>query len=235
MFLFLLFGCDEIDALFASVTDPEIAEGLVMGVRAPAELDLTDTPFENGGRAAAYLTTVDGTPIPADLALLSPANGRVALVDEGEGVWATPGDLDLAYVVGDTYVLHRDGAEILRAEAAPAVEMTLPAMHAAGTALRLDAAGQDFDGLLASVLDLETREEVWTNVPGDAEAIQAMLLEEPVLAFDIPAEAFAGAGAYAVGVAGLRANEAVDVTDVNALASLMATGVLVMSPVTVTE
>lgn len=235
MVLFLLLGCDEIDALFAGITDPDVAEGLVVGLDAPEDLDLTGTPFENGGRAAAYLSTVGGDPVVADLELMSPSNGRITLVDEGEGVWSSPADLDVTYVVGDTYVLRRDGAEILRAEAAPPVSLTLPSVHARGVVLSLDASDQDFDGLLASVLDLETREEVWTNVPDDAEAVQAMLLEEPVLALDIPGEIFSDAGAYAIGVAGLRMNEAVDVTDVNALASLMATGVLQMRPLTVTE
>lgn len=235
MWLFLLFGCEEIDALFAGITDPDIAEALVVGVQKPEGLDLGESRYNGTGRAGVYLRHVEDGPVTgATVTLTSPNDGTVTLDEEGDGVWSSPADPGLRYDVGGTYRIERDGVELHRAEAAPAPRLALPPTLAAGAALPIDASDQDYDGLLAVVLDPLTGEELWTNAPSDADAIQALLLEDPVLAFDIPAEAFPGPGVYAVGVGGLRANETIDVHDVNSLASVMATGVVVFSAVTVT-
>ena len=232
--LLLLLGCDEIDALLVGVADPDVAEGLVLGVRTPPELDLTGTDYGNGGAAAAYLTTLGDEPnADGTLALLSESAGNVAMRHEEDGVWATPPGLAFTYTVGDTYILQRDGSEILRAEAAPAAAVSVPSVHATGAALSLDAGDADFDSVMAVVLNLDTGAETWSNAPGEAGAAYELLIEEPILAFDIPGEAFAASGHYAVGVAGIRVNDADEVTDVNSLASLMGTGLLEFRAVTV--
>ncbi len=234
-FFLLLIGCDEIDALLGGVTDPDVAEGLVVALSAPADMDLSGTEYANGGRAAAYISTVGGAmPTELTLDLVSPTNGSLAFGNEGDGVWSTAEGTGVSYTPGETLIIKRDGAEILRALGAEGAGIALPATHAAGTPLNVDLGDADFDGVIVTVVDLATQEQRWSNAPDSAGVVYDMLVAEPVLTVDVPAEVFATPGDYGVGVAGLRVNQAVDVTDVNTLASLMATGVLEFSKVTVT-
>lgn len=233
-FILLLIGCDEIDALLGGVTDPDVAEGLVMALSAPADMDLSGTEYAHGGRAAAYISTIGGA-MPTDLTLdlVSPTNGSLAFGNEGDGVWSTAEGTGVSYTPGETLIIKRDGAEILRALGAEAAAVVVPATHTAGAALAVDLGDADYDGLIVTVLDLATKEQRWSNAPDSAGVVYDMLVAEPVLTTEVPGEVFAAPGEYAVGVAGLRVNQAVDVTDVNTLASLMATGVLEFSRVTV--
>lgn len=236
MWLFLMFGCEEIDALFAGIADPDVAEALVVGVEKPEGLDLGSTRYNGNGRAGVYLRHMEDGPVTdATVTLGSPNDGTITLNEDGDGVWSSPADSGLHYQVGATYTIERDGVELHRAEAAPAPLLSLPQGLAAGAPLKIDASDQDFDGLLAVVLDPLTGEELWTNTPSDAETIRALLLEDPELAFDIPAEAFPAPGYYAVGVGGLRVNEMADVSEVNSVASVMATGVVVFSAVNIVQ
>ncbi|MDP2311031.1 MAG: hypothetical protein Q8P18_33735 [Pseudomonadota bacterium] len=232
--LLVLIGCDEIDMLLGGVTNPDVAEGLVLALAAPPELDLSGTDYEHGGRAAAYLSTLDGeTPTDVVLTLVSESNGTLPFGDEGDGVWATPRGTGVTYVPGETLIIERDGSEILRMDGAPAASMNIPLTTGINTALHLDVSSEDYDGVVAVVLDVDTKEQLWSNAPDGAGVIYDMLVEEPVLVADIPGAIFAEPGQYAIGVAGLRVNEAVDVTDVNTLASLMATGTLEFRVMTV--
>ncbi|MDP2315512.1 MAG: hypothetical protein Q8P41_21620 [Pseudomonadota bacterium] len=230
----LLIGCDEIDALLGGVTNPDVAEGLVVGLSVPADLDLSGTDFADGGRAAAYLSNVGGeTPTDVALTLVSPSNGEITFASEGEGAWTTPEGQAVSYVPGETLILKRDGAEILRADGAPAASINLPLTLSAGEGIHIDVSYEDYDGVVVTVLNLATKEVTWTNAPEEAGVVYDMLVEEPVLVVDIPGEAFGQAGEYAVGVAGLQTNSVDEVTDVNTLSSIMATGILDFRRVTV--
>jgi hypothetical protein len=232
-FFLLLVGCDEIDALLGGVTNPDVAEGLVLGMQVDPGLDLTNTAFAGGGRGAAYLSTIGGAPPEtADLTLVSTSNGILPLTGRGDGVWTTNPDGGLAYVPGETWTLKRDGSEILRAEAAGPASLNLLRTITEGDEFTIDIGDQDYDGLLVSVVDLADGTQKWSNFPDTAGMVYDMLLSEPVLDVEVPAEALTP-GEYAVGFAALRANESVQTTDVNALASLMATGVLEFRSLTV--
>ncbi|MES2642147.1 MAG: hypothetical protein V4850_21875 [Myxococcota bacterium] len=234
-FFLLLIGCDEIDMLLGGVTNPDVAEGLVVALAKPADLDLSGTAYEHGGRAAAYLSSLEGTfPTDVALSLVSDTNGTLAFGNEGEGVWSTAEGTGVSYTPGETLIIERDGSEILRTEGAPAASINIPLTLAAGTGLHLDVGSEDYDGIVAVVLNVGTKEELWNNAPDGAGVVYDMLVEAPVLDADIPGDTFAEPGEYAIGVAGLRVNEAVDVTDVNTLASLMATGILEFRRMTVT-
>jgi len=234
MTLFLLLvGCDEIDALLGEVTNPDIAESLVLGMQVDPGLDLANTAFAGGGRGAAYLSTIGGAPPEtADLTLVSDSNGILPLTGEGDGVWTTNTAGGLAYVPGETWTLKRDGSEILRAVAAGPASINLRPTITEGDAYTIDIGDQDYDGLLVTVVDLADGTQKWSNFPHDAGMVYDMLLAEPVLDVEVPVETLTP-GAYAVGFAALRANNSIDTTDVNALASLMATGVLEFRALTV--
>lgn len=228
--LSLLGGCLDLEDLFAGVTSDHFAEATVLGLSAPADMDLSGTRYAHGARAGVYLATISGEPIDASLALRSPSNGDIQLEAQGDGSWITPG---LVYTIGETYTVLRDGEEVLRAPAVGPPTFTVPANHPLGGGLTIDLDGQDFDRVLVTVLDLETGEEVFDNVPDDISAAMLELNEEDPLLAEIPGVTFDEPGAYAVGVAGLKPSSPADVQDLNTLVSLMATGVMVMVPVTV--
>ena len=235
MLFMMLFGCDEIDSLFAGLTDKDIAEGVVMGVETDPGIDLTGSAYAVGGRGAAYLSDMSGEPVSGDLSIVSATGGSMQLMEEEQGVWATDANAAFVYHPGEVYAIHRDGAEILRATAAGAANLAIPGTHPAGTSMAVDASDQDFDALMGVVLNLTSGEMTWSKAPDSPGAAYDLLIADPSLAYDIPADAFPTAGVYAVGMAGLQTNKPEEVTDVNALASLMGTGVLHFHKVVVTE
>jgi hypothetical protein len=216
--------------VLSGATNPTAAGATVIGVSVPDDLDLADTRYGDGPHAGAYLTDLEGQPADGVLTLGTPADGTVEMEDRGDGTWVSS---EVAYSVGDTYTILRDGAEILRAEAAPPPTITLRRAHAAGEPLAIDLGGQDFDRVLVTVVDLTTGEERWDNAPADTEALLAALADTDALSVEIPGSALEEPGDLAIGVAGLRTNHPADVTDVNTLASMMATGVMSFQPVSV--
>lgn len=229
--LSLLGGCLDLEELFAGVTSDHFAEATVLGLSAPAGMELTGTRYEDGARAGVYLASISGEPIDAVMGLRSPSNGDIALEPQGDGSWITPG---LIYTVGETYTVLRDGAEVLQAPAVGPPTFAVPATHASGTGITIDLGDQGFERALVTILDLETGEEVWDNVPDDISAAMLEMNEEDPLYVDVPADVFAEPGAYAIGVAGLTPSTPADVQDLNTLVSIMATGVMVLQPMQVT-
>jgi hypothetical protein len=235
MLLMILIGCDEIDMLFAGLTDKDIAEGVVLGVEADPGIDLTGSAYEVGAHGAAYLSDMTGGPAIGALSLVTPGGGTATLAEAEQGVWATQSNTAFVYQPGEVYAIHRDGSEILRATAAAAADLEIPTTHAMATTMAVDASDQDFDALMGVVLNLTSGEMTWSKAPDSAGAAYELLIADPSLAYDIPAEAFPTPGNYAIGLAGLQTNKPDEVTDVNSLASLMGTGVLHFHKVVVTE
>lgn len=228
----LLVGCGPLWDRLAAYTDADVAGGLVLGVAAPEGVDLSLSEYGEGAVASAFLATLEGELVDeAALQLRSPSNGLIALTIESEGVWTATAKDGLVYTVGERLTLVRNGVDILSVDAAPLAEVTLPEAYVAGVPLEVDASGQDYDGLLVSVVDVVTGATVWTNTPDETTEMTSLLLEEAVLAVTIPGQVFKPESVYAVGVAGLRGNAPDDVAEVNVLASSMMSGILEFWPV----
>ncbi len=236
----LLLGCEELDQIKETVdgvTNPLVAQGLILGVAEPEyeEIDLSDSDWANGALVKIFLadaSSVDdmaNAPVEGATVRLKVGDAAgVELLSEGGGAYAgNSEEQGISYVVGsDATVniqLDGDASSISRKlPDSPQIADQVDYGHSAGTAINLDLSAQDFDSVLAVVLDTESGEVTWSNEPADIEAVYEFTHGDGQKRLEIPAKAFAAESIYAIGVAGMKTASTDDFDNVNtALSSFM--------------
>lgn len=238
----LLVACGVVDAVndvkekVEGATDPMVAQGIVLGSAPPTD------PMVAGALAAAGLG--EGTEATLFLAEEGPAGPgapwsgaaarlvasvEVEFVEVEDGVYRIEAGAAPDYAVGASWRVEVDADE--RSSVAvtlpePAV-VDVPALHPLLADLVVDLTGQGFSSVVVVVVD-ELGTVTYTNTPDDAAAaIELAGKGEDLERFTIPGvEAFPTEARYAVGIAGLTANEPEDLENLNTLVSGLQAGEL---------
>jgi hypothetical protein len=235
-----LSGCGKLADLRASIeelTEGFVAQGVVSGVVPPSDPlvaeALVGTDFEGGATSTFYLSSISpsggfGQPI-GDAELFAFGEGGVAASFSalGGGQYRAGTEEGLAYIANTELEIsaHQGGQRHeMAALLPPAPRVNVPETLPSGMGLVIDAAGQGFDGLSITVLDLLTGATTWSNELTSVEAIYALSQGQGSVTVELPPEAFPVDGRYLVGVSGLVVADTADWVEVNARLSTLLTG-----------
>lgn len=237
MLLLMLASCnfqdilDDATTTFEGLTNPLVVQGWYVGVAEPEsdQIDLSGTDFDKGAALTVFLADA-GNANELDKAPVSGAGVQadgVDLSEESDGAYAASSDDGLTYTEGgDSLVSVQIGDGMAEATVLTpaAADANIPTTGALGANLTVDLSGQGFDNVLVVVLDMASAEVVWTNTPSDIKGVYDFATADQVNSLTVPgAEAFAGSGVYAVGVAGMNKADSDSFVDMNtALSSVMA-------------
>lgn len=170
---------------------------------------LAESEYASGvlGRVWAYDTRLGGEPAGLQPAWTDLASGGQLVMQadpEGEG-FRLDGDDGLRYRPGEeaeVQVVLDEEPRWLRVVSPDAPTVAISEFHTAGASLPLSLAGQDFTRALVLVIDVETSETVWDNLPDSAEDAGPSGRGAEALEVTVPGEVFAADRLVAVGVAG---------------------------------
>lgn len=207
-----LSACDleQAQATWGGLTNPLVAQGLVIGVEAPSsdQVDLSGTGFEEGTTATVFLADARSVD-DLEQAPVGGANvtlGGVAFSEVTAGSYALDPTAGFTYNAGGTgrLVMDLDGDTASATVPMPApIDVNVPSDHSANTALTLNMAGKPYHAALVVVIDAQTGAVEWTNKPDTIRGVYDMTRGDAVADVEIPAATF-GQSVYAVGVAGLK-------------------------------
>lgn len=248
--LVLLLACTTVDDLKDKVeglTNPLVVEALLLGVEPPDPgdgLDLSAGPYAAGSSLKVFLADaadpegLEEAPVAGQSVELRSAasGGTVALVDQGDGSYtANQREQGLVYAVEEvalqTTVDERDRR--IGLQAPPAAELDLALTHPRGEPLTIDIEGQDFDGLLVVLLGGGGAEPTYSNMPQDIRELYDFTHGGGALSVEIPGEALAESGLFALGVAGTRNADGEGMEEVNTALSSFIAGKLRFFPLLV--
>lgn len=236
-------GCDLIDQgreIFDGLTNPLVAQTIVLGVQLPDDAGDIEFPDEFADGVAASVFLADAADV-ADLENAPIGDAEVTL--QGETVGETqpgaylmePGSLTYtANATWDITIAVGDGTATAEVDLPPPANFSPPMQHSANTPLSVDMTGQDFDGALLVVVDQDGT-ITFDNRPADIRDVYNLARGgDPPTVVEIPGTAFPSAGAYAVGVAGVRSTNGADRMDsMNTVLSSAMAGQLVFRPLAV--
>ncbi len=242
-------ACEQADDLkdtLDGLTNTTVVAGLHLGIEPPdsSVIDLSQTAFSEGASTKVFIAqaesvgALDDSPVAgADVAVLSDSNGgRFTLEDHGDGTYTGKGSDGLSYEAEDVSVSADSDAGTHRiAVGAPNVpDASIATTHAAGQAMNVNLGGQDFDGMLVVVLDLDGG-VTFSNEPSSITDLYdfAYGSSDDQLSVEIPGGAFQETGAYAVAVAGTKNSEVDDMDEVNTALSTLIAGKFRFYPVSV--
>lgn len=216
--------------------------------------EIDTSVFEQANQAMLFLAQAE---FSEDISNSQPISRAEVTLD---GLAVPETELDGQYMVGaaDGFsysegevifdIVHAGEDHMVKVTAPAAVDFgdSVTASHATGEGLTVDLAGQGFHSALVMVVSLPLSDEdaaevTYTNLPEDDPAAMyqlahpegSLLGEETVEIeeIDIPGDAFAENGIYAIGVAGLRASSKDDMDNINLLLSGMIAGKFNFTPV----
>lgn len=215
LLLLVLPGCDRL-ALAESAVSPVVAQGLFLGMDLPEGLDFEGTDvLEYTAACTAFVaelsdpTDVEQAPVEgARVGFESAANGRIDLVDQGDGKYQVTAADGLVYEPGDTAELVVGvGGEVARLTVRPpeAPEVDVPDTWEAQAPVTLGLTEGGYQNMVVAVYDLDRSRMTFDNLPDDVDATYAFTHpDEPVDRVTIPGEAWLRGGTYVVGVAGMQ-------------------------------
>ncbi|MFH1465344.1 MAG: hypothetical protein ABIO70_13235 [Pseudomonadota bacterium] len=208
---------EEIQDVIDGLTNPLVAEALLLGVIPPESdlLDLEGTPFEDGTALKVFLADAssidDLEQSPLDGAVVtvkSAGNGTLELDAGGGGVYSLNGAQGLEYEAGQDFILTASLSDVdhrVTVTAPHAPDLDLDEQHPVGEPLLIDLSEYEFDNVLVAVFDAQSGEVSYTNRPETiVELYDYTHGEGTVDRHEIPGSAFPRASVYAVGVAGMR-------------------------------
>lgn len=134
------------------------------------------------------------------------SGGRVVMLPDPEGSgYRLDGEDGVRYTAGDEIeveVSYEGVPRWIQVVAPEAPTVAFAKYHGAGEPIRVSLAGQDYTRALVMVLDVETSETLWSNLPSSADDIEGGARGAEALVVDIPGDVFGEESVYAVGVAG---------------------------------
>jgi len=113
----------------------------------------------------------------------------------------------------------------------PPATPDLPTLHSENTPIEFDLTADEYDGVLVVVVDFNG-EITYDSRPADIREVYDLARGGPVTTVQIPGTAFPAAGAYAIGVAGLRTTTGRnDIEGINTVLTTMMAGQMVFEPI----
>jgi hypothetical protein len=238
----ILGGCDAINEgrdLLEGLTNPLVSVALVLGVEPPEGAQDIDLPAEFAGAGATVFLAdaadvadlenapVQGANVRLQAATLQESAPGTYLMNPGAETYQDGATWTLGVSVGSGASASAD------IELPPPAEFALPDSLAVNAGTSVDLTGQDFDGALVVVLD-QNGSITFDNRPSDVRAVYELARGEPAGQIDIPGTAFPQAGAYLIGVAGLRGTSGADTVEkMNSVLTTRTAGKLRFEPVLV--
>jgi hypothetical protein len=221
-------GKDLIDGL----TNPLVAQAIVLGAQLPQDAGDIDFPAEFADGVTVSIFLADAADV-ADLEN-APIGGAAVTVEQTTIPEVQPGayalEPDATWEIAVTIGGSSSHADV---DLPPPADFTPPAQHSANTPLTVDFTGQEFDGALLVVVDQDGA-ITFDNRPADIRDVYNLTRGEAPGVIEIPASAFPAAGAYAVGVAGIRSTSGNDRMDgMNTVLSSAMAGQLVFEAMAV--
>ena len=258
---------------YSDITNTFVAAGTILGVEEPdfndfmqeelcidpETLPIDSSMYEQGNQALVFLAQAelsadinDSQPVTGAEISISSDNGDISeiMMEEGEvpGQYSAGAEQGLEYsnsVVTFTIDSGAEEAHTLSVDAPPAASLdSVPRENDVENPVTVDLVGQGFHSALMMVINVETGEMSYDNLPQEVEEMYylahpegALLGEETpeVESVELPGSAFPENGLYAVGVAGLRAAGSDDMDNINLLLSGMIGGKFAFTPVCVPD
>ncbi len=258
---------------YSDITNTFVAAGTILGVEEPdfndfmqeelcidpETLPIDSSMYEQGNQALVFLAQAelsadinDSQPVTGAEISISSDNGDISgvMMEEGEvpGQYSAGAEQGLEYsnsIVTFTIDSGAEEAHTLSVDAPPAASMdSIPRENDVENPVTVDLVGQGFHSALMMVINVETGEMSYDNLPQEVEEMYylahpegALLGEETpeVDSVELPGSAFPESGLYAVGVAGLRAAGSDDMDNINLLLSGMIGGKFAFTPVCVPD
>lgn len=263
----------EIQDEYSDITNTFVAAGTILGVEEPDfndfmeeelclqadTLPIDESMYEQGNQALVFLAEAelstdinDSQPVAGAEIMVNSENGEISNVAmvEGEipGQYSAGAEEGLNYSSGVVTFSIDSGAEeghTLSVDAPDAASLdSVPRENTLDSAITVDLTGQGFHSALMMVLNVETGEMTFDNLPQEvtdmyylAHPEGSLLGEETpeIETVELPGSAFTEEGLFAVGVAGLRAAGSDDMENINLLLSGMIGGKFAFTPVCVPD
>jgi hypothetical protein len=241
--LLALAGCSVVDKL-EGLTNPLVAEALVLGVQEPstAELDPAAAGLPPGAGATVFLADaksvddLEDAPVGGADVVYRDSTGSYPMSEDDAGEYR----VDSVETDGFDYVAD-DHAEItatiegedhtVSVRTSAPVEVAIPLTHAAGQPLTVDASAADIDNLLVVVFRADDGEVVFSNEPKDIGEFYDLAHAPGTRVVEIRGDALAAETLYGVGVAGLTNGVESEFVSVNTALSAIMAGELRFYPV----
>ena len=229
---------EDVQDVIEGLTNPLVAQGLVLGASEPTNADIADILVEAGAEQgtvvslfladAASLDEVENAPVVSANVELVTDDVVVSAPGDGNGLYAVePGENGVTYVDDSRWTLEVTIGELFSTIAIdlPAeADVTVPELHEPMTPMNLDLTGQGFGSALVVVLD-QNGTVTHTNEPeGVNDVIELSQGGGEMTVYQIPAEAFPSESVYVIGVAGLAYSTGDDVENMNTLLSSLMAG-----------
>jgi hypothetical protein len=241
--LALATGCSVVDKL-EGLTNPLVAEALVLGVEEPStpELDPSAAGLPPGAVATVFLADaknvddLESSPVSGAEVSYQDSSGSFAMEEDDGGEYRldsveTPG---FDYVPNDraaiTATIDGEPHTVSVRTSAP-VELTVPTTHPAGQPLVLDASAADIDNLLVVVFRADTGEVVFSNQPSDVGEFYQLAHSTGTRTVEIRGDALSAETLYGVGAAGITNGTESEFDGVNTALSAIMAGELRFYPV----
>ncbi|MBL8614707.1 MAG: hypothetical protein JNM72_03760 [Deltaproteobacteria bacterium] len=149
-----------------------------------------------GGAPGGLKPEFAGLASGGSLPMQEDPEGEGFRLDGEDGARFTPGD------EVEVQVVYEEEPRWLRVVSPEAPAVAISEFHGAGEELPVSLAGQDFVRALVLVIDVETSETVWDNLPKSAEDAGPSSRGPEALEVTVPGDVFSADRLLAVGVAG---------------------------------
>lgn len=255
MLLALLGGCflfdkiEDVGDAIEGLTNPLVAQGIVLGVEEPQQEELQ--PLVDAGLLvpgtgvtvfladAADADEMDEAPVAGALVVVDTSDGPVDASEREAGLYSVdPGPESPGYVDGAVWTALADVGDgkphAIGFPLPPAAVLVLPALHTTNTGLELDLTGQGFHSALVIVTEVTSAQTTYSSEPVSIEDLYSLSSNEQELGvYPLPPEAFPIPGTYALGVAGMQNGTDDDLEGVNTLLSRGMAGKMRFFPIVV--
>jgi hypothetical protein len=221
-------GCQSLLSLreiIEGVVEPLAVQASYAGVVPPedpaTEAALAETEYATGlsVRAWPHDIRVGGEPATIAFSVKSVTDSlETPLRAHEDSGFVADGTDGLSYVPGEgvrLLAVYESAPRWIRVELPEAPVVQLPELHPLETALEIDLVGQDYSRAFVMVIDNDTAETVWSNLPGSEGEDRGVARGDEALLVEIPEEAFSYAGNFSIGVAGAWEAGPKDYADLN--------------------
>jgi hypothetical protein len=239
-----LVGCDQITNTYEGLTNPLVAQGIVLGVEAPESEQIPDLSAQGYGEGTGVTVfladaespdTIDQAPVEGAEVSIRPVQGSTPVPETGGGVYTLAPDPSLVYGPNQDWTIAAVvGDETGRATITlpPPPNVTVPEDHEQGAPITLDLSGQGFTAALVVVIDVQSGETTYSNQPEDIKSLYEFTRgNEEITTVEVPGTAFSGQSIYALGVAGMVHTTSEDIENMNSALSSVMGGKMRMFPV----
>ena len=244
---------------YLGVQDPDLAGFMEEELCIPADAyPIESEMYDQGNQVLIFLAEAelsanieDSRPVSRADVFISSDDGTldgVELVEGVEGQYSAGSEEGFSYAASrvELDITHADIEHSIGIDAPDGADLSsVPQDNAENNPITVDLTGQGFHQALMMVLNVETGDVVYDNLPSEDPASMYQLAhpegsllgeETPEIeTVEIPGDAFVEQGVYAVGVAGIRAAGKDDMDNVNLLLSGLIAGKFAFTPVCVPD